>query len=340
MEAALSFHLLQARNAVQPALARTPEAMNQRPEIWDIPNIALISATPSTFPDEILGRLKRRNWQVSLKATRIRDGFKSLYDGKTSIMLVHDTPELPASFVLRAQIADPLAIITPTIVVAHESHSQDLGLFKEFGMPEVIESATNPAAFIGGFEYLVRRWSVGNLRRLYQARRFLIEKKYLPFTKLLTSLNLEGDIQPLVTPCTAQLLLRQVDFKSVEKMLLAALKEHPRNIGIIVNLVEFYLRAAMPETALSLLAAARKNYGSPRVLGSDQIQAYLMLNQVGPCIPILEDLIKEDYCRKQAQEFLVRCLYAEGYSDRFERASASLNSSVDEFKMSWNKAAS
>lgn len=314
--------------------------MTPRQEIWDIPNIALVSSGPSAFSEEIIGRLQRRQWHISLKTAHMQEAFKALGAGKCSVLLVQDTPELPASFVLRAQIADPVAIITPTIVICHESHGQDQALLKEMGMPEVIESIKNPAQFIGGFEYLIRRWSVGNFRKLYQARRYLLDRKYMPFSKLMTDLKNEAELQPLVTPCTAQILMRQADYKSVEKMLLVALKEHPRSIGIIANLVDFYLRAAMPETALKLLAAARKNYGSPRILFSDQIQAHLMLNQVGPCIPLLEELIQEDYCRAQAREFLARCLFAEGYTERFERLMQSKAPLIEEYKASWNKAAS
>ena len=314
--------------------------MGPRPEIWDCPNIALVSSSPSTFSEEIMGRLRRRQWHISLKTKQVGEAFKAFNEGKCSVLMIHDTPELPASFVLRAQIADPVATLTPTMVICHPAHNQDLGLLKEIGIPELIDSSINPAAFIGGFEYLIRRWSSGSLRKVYQARRYLLDRQFLPFSKLMTLLKSEADLQPLVTPCTAQILMRQTDFKSVETLLLNALKEHPRNIGIIANLVEFYLRAAMPETALKLLAAARKNHGSPRILCADQIQAHLMLNQVSACIHLLEELIKEDYCREQAEEFLARCLFAEGYSERFQRLVAHESDVVDDYKLRWNKSAS
>jgi hypothetical protein len=313
--------------------------MVQTPQgAWDNPNIALISAAPLTFPDEVLSRLERRHWHIPVRTPKIQEAFKALNTGKCSILIVHDTPELPASFVLRAQIVDPVSIITPTIVVCHPSHNQEQALIKDLGQPELIESPVNPASFIGSFEWLTRRWSQGNLRKLYQARRLFLEKQFLLFSKLLTNLKAEADLQPLVTPCMAQILMRQTDFKSVEKLLLTALKEHPRNVGIIINLVEFYMRAAMPETALKILAATRKNHGNPRLLYSDQIQAHLMLNQLKDCIPLLEALVREDYCRKQAQDFLARCLYAEGHMDRFQRMVEHQVPLIEEFKARWNKA--
>lgn len=306
----------------------------------DIPHIALVSANPKSFSEEIIARLKRRQWSVSVQSTRIGDALNALHKNQCSLLLVHDTPELPASFILRAQFLDPVGILTPTLVVCDQAHKQDMALLKELGLPELIESSENPAAFIAGFEFLLRRWNQGNLRLIFQARRHYIAKEYLPFSKIMTGLKSFPELLPLVTPCTAQILMRQTDYKSVEKLLLGALKEHPRNIGIIINTVEFYLRAAMPETALKILSATRKNHGNPRLLISDQIQAHLMLNELGPCIELLEELIREDYCRNQALEFLARCLYAEGYSERFREAMKGHLLRADEFKLHWNRQAS
>ncbi len=307
---------------------------------WDNPKIALLSANPASFSEEVIARLERRLWSFPVKTAKIPDAFKAISTGRCSVLLIHDTPELPASFILRAQIVDPIAIITPTIVVTHTEHRLETALIKDIGSPELVEAPLNPAAFIGSFEWLIRRWSQGSLRKLYQARRLFLEKQFLLFSKLIGNLKEEPDLQPLVTPCMAQILMKQSDFKTVEKLLLTALKEHPRNIGIIVNLVEFYLRAAMPETALKIISATRKNHGNPRMLYSDQIQAHLMLNQVNECVPLLEALVREDYCRKQASEFLARCLYAEGYKEKFQRVIGHQLPLVEEFNSRWNKAAS
>lgn len=313
--------------------------VQMQPASWDNTKIALLSAQPSTFPDEVTSRLERRQWTF-VRTSKTVDAFKAITSGRCSVLIIHDTPELPASFVLRAQIVEPIAIITPTIVVTHQDHKIETAFIKDIGAPEIVESPVNPAAFIGSFEWLIRRWSQGSLRKLYQARKLFLDKQYLLFSKLIGNLKEDADLQPLVTPCMAQILMRQSDFKTVEKLLLTSLKEHPRNIGIIVNLVEFYLRAAMPETALKIIAATRKNHGNPRMLFSDQIQAHLMLNQIKECIPLLEALVREDYCRRQASAFLARCLYAEGYKERFEKAVSNQVPLIEEFQNKWNKAAS
>lgn len=308
-------------------------------EVAENPKIALISGQLNAFPAENLARLSRRNYKTGIETANVEEAFKTLYTGKCSILLIHDTPELPASFVMRSQIVDPVAIITPTIVACHPAHRSDMQLIQEIGQPVLVEDTDNPAAFIGSFEWLLRRWGQGSAKKLHQARILYLKKDYKRFSQLLTALRGESDVQPLVTPCIAQLLMRHGDFKTTEHFLLDALREFPRNIGIIANLIEVYLKAAMPETALKVLSAARKNHGSVPLLFPDQIQAHLMLNQVPECIPLLETLVRENYSGRQAQIFLARCLYAEGYQNRFQQVVENLGSHEDEYRHAWHKTA-
>ncbi|MCX6129664.1 MAG: hypothetical protein NTX25_11460 [Proteobacteria bacterium] len=303
-------------------------------------NIALLSANQASFSEEILVRLERRNCNFPVKTTKISEAFKALSSGRCSILIIHDTKDLPASFALRAQIAEPFAIITPTIVLLHPEHRAEATSLRNIGDPEILEYSANPAEFISAFERMMRRWNQGPLKQLAHARKLYLDREFLPFSQLIVSLRQVPELQPLVTPCMAQILLKQMDFEKVEKMLLAALKEHPRNIGIIISLVEFYLRATMPETALKIIAASHRHHDIHRLLFADQIQAHLMLNQVKECLPILEALIKEDYCGKQATEFLARCLFAEGFKVKFEKMAAKLAPKlINEFENRWHKTA-
>ncbi len=316
------------------------ENTNKSPkEFWENKRYALLSAAVSRFPEENMTRMERRGWRPGIITHSIDQCLKALNAGTCSIIVVHDSPEVPASFLLRAQIVDPVGIITPTLVVIDPAHSSEAAILKDFGQPDLINNINNPAEFTDGFEWMLRRWSTGNLRKLIGARKIYIGKDFKNAAQALTALRSEVDVQHLVTPFIAQLLMKQSQFKSAENYLLQALKIHPRNIGLIATLSELYLRAAMPSTALLVLDAARKNHGTLRPLYADQVQAHLMLNQIEECIPLLEALVRENYRSKDAGFALARCLMAEGYSERLQRTTAQIDINETDFKNAWNRLA-
>lgn len=284
-------------------------------------------------------RMERRGWAPGIVSHSPEQCLKALNTGSCSIIVVHDTPEIPASFLLRAQLVDPVGIISPTLVLIDPAHQSEAAIIKDLGQPDVVNNPSNPGEFTDAFEWMLRRWQTGNLKNLIAARRVYIGKDFKKAAQMLTALRSEVDVQHLVTPCVAQLLMKQGQFKSVESYLLQALKVHPRNIGLVANLSELYLRAAMPGTALKVLDAARKNHGSLRPLFPDQIQAHLMLNQIEAAIPLLESMVRDNYRSRDAGDFLARCLMSEGHSERLQDMGASFPLNETEFKNAWNKLA-
>ncbi len=284
-------------------------------------------------------RMERRGWTPGLVTHSPEQCLKALNSGSCSILVAHDTPEVPASFLLRAQLVDPVSIISPTLVLIDPAHQSEAAIIKDFGAPEIVNNPFNPGEFTDAFEWLLRRWQAGNLKSLISARKVYISRDFKRAAQMLTTLRSETDVQHLVTPCVAQLLMKQGQFKNVEAYLLEALKEHPRNIGLVANLSELYLRAAMPATALKVLEAARKNHGNLRPLYPDQIQAHLMLGQVAEVIPLLETLVRDNYRSRDAADFLARCLMSEGYTDRLMQHPDLVNYNEAEFQKAWNKLA-
>ena len=79
-------------------------------------------------------------------------------------MLIFDSsPDLPASVLLRAQLNDPLAFVTPTLVLCDAHTPEKKIIFKEIGVPEIVDKPLNPTKFVDGLEWLLRKWSTGSL---------------------------------------------------------------------------------------------------------------------------------------------------------------------------------
>ncbi|MFW7379527.1 MAG: hypothetical protein ACOH5I_12010 [Oligoflexus sp.] len=304
---------------------------------WDNPNIIYISSDTSRVPEEITDRLSRRGWKIAVSTGSILRGFKALYEGKGSVLLVGDTPELPAILTLRNQVSDPLAILTPTIVACSEENAADKAHLIELGTPEIIDYPLNPAKFVETLEWVLRRWNQGQLRKLTEAKNNLLKRRPAESMKILTQVIGVHEIIPMAVPCLGHFIRKQTNPKTVEKILLNALKEHPRNLGILIAMVDFYLKVAMPETALKLIGVAKKNHGNPRIIVPEQIQALLMMNRVHECIPLLEIMKSTGFMPQTAKNFLMRCLYTEGLTDRFERMAEGQTLILEQFQKQWTK---
>ena len=303
---------------------------------WYQPEIIYLTASISGLSKEVTERLSRRGWRVSLYANEIRDAFESINKGQGSILLIEDSEELPASQILRAQLSNPAALLTPTIV-ACSNRLPERGMLKEIGSPEIIDSPINPMKFIESLEWLIRRWNTGNLAALLKAKLELVASGSSEAIKHVTQLVNAKDLLPLIAPCIAQFLKHQSDAKVVEKTLLNAIRENPRNIGVILATIDFYLHAAMPATALKIIRVAKKNHGHPTIIVPEEVQALLMLNQVERCIPLLRELTEAKYMPEMAKSFLIRCQYAEGYLDDFMKEIKEEPDKISQFKSSWHR---
>ena len=304
---------------------------------WDNPNIVYLADEHQKLDDEIVDRFKRRGWHIHLHTASILKAFKAIYENKASILVIADSPTLPAVLCLRNQISDPILILTPTIVICSDSHAADKAHMQQLGNPEVIDAPINPSSLIESFEWLLRRWSQGPLQQLRQTRLLILKKKVSDAIKVLSRLMTEPDVIPLAVPSLAHFVRRQSDARAVEKILLNALKEHPRNLGIILVMVDCYIKSAMPDTALKIIMAAKKNHGNPVVIIPEQIQALLLLNRVAEIIPLLEAMKAANFMPELAAAFLQRCLYAEGYTDRFKKYFNNHELLIQEFQKTWAK---
>ncbi len=303
---------------------------------WDNPHIVYLSSNLGGLPVEIIDRLSRRGWTISHFSNDVQDAFGAIMIGEGSILLIEDSDELPASHVLRTQLSNPIVLLTPTIVACSE-HQIERALIKEMGSPEIINSPLSPMKFIEALEWLIRRWKTGHFPKVLAVKNLLMEQKASEAIKLLTHLINTKDLLPIIAPCAAKFIRHQSDAKVVEKILLNAIREYPRNMGMILATIDFYLHAAMPGTALKIVAAARKNHGNPSLIIPEQIQALVMLNEIDQCIPLLKDLIAAKYIPSTAQDFLIRCLYAEGYSTEFLTCINHEQSLLDQFRLAWNR---
>ena len=303
---------------------------------WYKPQVLYISASQHGLVSEVVERLSRRGWSVALFTPSVTEAFQALEAGQASVLLIEDSEDLPAGHVLRAQLSHPVALLTPTLVACSERLPERAWL-KEMGNPEIIDSPINPMKFIESLEWLIRRWSTGHQANALEVQKLLVAGDRDQAVEQLTRLANAKELATIVAPCMARFLRHKSEAKALEKILLTAIRENPRNVGVILATIDFYLHVAMPSTALKIINATKKNHGNPAMLIPEHIQALVMLNEIDQCIPLLEELLRQHYLPEIVQRFLSRCHFAEGHTEEFLASVENKKDSIHNYNVVWQR---
>jgi hypothetical protein len=304
---------------------------------WTNRNAFYISDGKMDFDPELVERLKRRKWDIKLQVSTIEDAWKAMNHPEQSLIIIDDTAKMPAPYVLRNLLIHPLAYMTPIITLLREDNGKEKPGILSLTTMEIIDKPIVPAKFVDSFEWVIQRWTSGFMKELREAGNDYRMGNKSACIHALTKLAAPGESSPPASACLSLLLSEAKDFKAAERILLAAIKTAPRNLGIILPLVHLYLRNAMPELALRLLKGVTFAYGTPKILALDNIQSHLMLGQITECLPYLEDMVASDYLADSVRPILSKLLYADGHIRAFEKSIGTHSPLIDQFVGLWGK---
>jgi hypothetical protein len=304
---------------------------------WNEKNIVVISDGIKPFDNELSERLKRRRWTMTQALPIVEKAAEAILSPQCSLVIIDDSPELPAPWVFRNLLEHPIAYMTPIIIFLDERNAKEKLALTSFFTPEVIDKPVVPSKFIDSFEWVIQRWSSGFMGQLREAGVLYRNGEKKASIKSLTELSANREASPTAAACLSLFFNGTADFKTAEKVLLSALRQSPRNLGLILNLVRLYLANAMPYLAIRLLKTVTAAYGYPKILCFDMIQSNLMLNQYTECIPYIKSMLDSQYMTEMLKPCLLKILYAEGYRNEFEKMLASEPQMIEKFEKTWGK---
>lgn len=285
---------------------------------------------------ELGSRLRRREWGVATITSDVEEGMRYINKGHASVLYIEDSSELPASFAMRSALKYPIVMMTPTIVSVADSQADKVQL-NEIGFPEIIDKPAGPNRFIEALDFALRKWSTGDLAKVLSARDRFLQGVNTAGMKMLTDLMRNTDLMPILVPAISQSIQLHSDPKVIEKILLSGIREHPRNIGIILSTIDFYINMAMPETALKVAEAAKRNHGPSALLAVEKAQSYLLLNDIESSIAMLEDLLHRAYMPDLVKSFIGRCCYTSGAIEGFMDSIDHKVALLQDYKTAWDK---
>lgn len=262
-----------------------------------------------------------------------RDTIRAIDNFQADLIVIDDAAKQSAVQIIRRFIASPACLLTPIVILTADTGRPDHLSLGSFCRPMLISKPLSPGRFATGFKTLIKVWSDQNFKEVVDAMRLFGHRKNQEAMQVLIKLSAQPRMQPIVAPAISALLRSSGNIKVAEKVLLAALKVSPRDVGVVTALTDLYIRHAMPATALRLIRSYESVQGANQITGVDALQAHLMLNETEAAIERLLSIGEQ--ALPNAKSLLARLYYTEGRNSEFESAIGS-KERAQRIALEWN----
>jgi hypothetical protein len=263
--------------------------------------------------------LRSFNWTVIDSTPSVQRAVQLVRQGQAFMVITDDTLSVPASRHIRHLLSDPITVCTPVLTFQLEAHRHETTAIQRLGRPEIVEKPLTPSKFIPGFMNLVKTWERDPFLTLRRANYQFLQGNDGNAIHHLNRLSSIDTVRHFCAQAIALHLRRAGKVREAEGVLLAALKQSPRELGTMLALAELYLHAAMPKLAWRLLVGARSVYGQATAILPDVVQTALLLGSLDDAVGALYTLSRAGYSEEETNGFLARVLFAEGREAEAER---------------------
>ncbi|SMF56515.1 hypothetical protein [Pseudobacteriovorax antillogorgiicola] len=303
---------------------------------FKVPTAVAYSAFDRKLNIIIKDIISKRGWRLEGTHTSEDECFALLTTGKASLLVIDDTVEVPASFILREQIFNVVPVLTPTIIICSEHNEVDMKCMMAMGEPVIVKKPLTPQKFLDAFDRVIKRWSAPPFGNLREAAFLIANGQRQNGYKLLAKMVQNQAVHHIASAALSLYYRQKHDFLMTEKILYNAFKAGEHQMSIILSLIDLYLYSGCPRKALELLKKANYEYNNPNFLCIDAIQAHLLLNQIRECSPYLTQMIENDYFADVGRYFLPRIAYSSGLLDLFDKSIRYRPDKFDEYQRAWH----
>lgn len=306
-------------------------------KIWNDPELIIVSDKDLPLEIEIIERLKRRNIKKIKCFTSLTTGLEYAANKVNALTMIFESTKTSLHEAIATISTKPSHLLTPYIFAFRPTKTKDVEYFKDLKIASILPMPFTPGAFIAQTELVMRQWSLPNFTKLLIAKLHLLKKNPKEALKLILSLASDADTQSLTIPLLTTLLEEQQEPKTIEKIILSGLKSNPRNVLLIVNTANFYLRVAMPETALKVIEASKRNHNNQQLTLPVELQAHIMLNDLTNAYRCLQSLEEAQYLPSFTRKLKLKILFAEGQQNKFQKLRQSTDPDWKSLQQHWEK---
>lgn len=276
--------------------------------------LLVVSQSEKNINPEIVERLSRRGVSYKKTCSHLHEIAPMLKQFGKSILAIIEPNNVQLPKYLTYIMDQPLFLTTPIIFATENTESKIVSQISKIETLFATPISLNPSQFVSKIESCISWYSNNRNAALVKARSFLIEGKIRECLTVIAPKLKSNDIGSLASCLFYQLTRNSSGHNTSESVLLSAIQNNPTDLLTLLTVIDFYLRAGMPQTSLKLMNA-NKNKGRNNIFTLEhEFQANLMLNRLDSCIEILEDDKSSFENDQRYMDMLLKCMYSEGQS--------------------------
>jgi predicted Zn-dependent protease len=221
-------------------------------KLWPTKTAVVLSDESNLFLI-IRGLLRSLDWNLDVTTDKVSGVMTEITNMRSTCMIVVDTPTYPAYEHLRIILRDPVARLTPVMVLVSETQRQDIAIYEKVIKAQVGTKPLTPNNFLPAFKSLIQSWqtpAMMGLRKVGYSLNTLQEDNAIT---LLRKLATDAGAKLIALEAEISLLLKKGRHREAEDRLLELFKSMPNNANIITQLAWFYMKCHMPDQALRYL---------------------------------------------------------------------------------------
>jgi CheY-like chemotaxis protein len=274
------------------------------------------------------GWMMSQGWTIN-RANSSHEAIARLTAEKHGLVIVDDTKKCSALATLSHFHQSVVGLTTPVIPFLLETRQSELSILQHCGYSTVPVKPSSREAFLKTIEQNQQTWATPEfqkLRKVCEIAGNLTEPgvQKLAFEILIPLLK-NQNMNSVVARILAIIHWQAGKIKEAEKILLAAVRNQPKNPASLIALATFYLRFSQPSLATKLLRKGISTHGSSCLIKYPLAQALILLGQQRDAISILQMLLRDHFQTDETSLALAKLLLAEGYPDESENYLASMS---------------
>ena len=263
--------------------------------------------------------LRAKSWQLTTNTSNAEELVALRRNNKVSCFIIVDSPNSPATEILRLLFKNPRARLTPTLVLCSSSNSTDLLIFEKIYHVTPCIKPLTASNFNAAFSRMLSLWeqpAMGALRKVAMVS----EEESIPQKlDILKRLLASTPAMPIALSAATQFMISANQIKEAESLLLDQCRLHTKNPAMLALCAWFYLGSKMPTQALRFLEKLKAIAPTSTLLNLDLVAGYLGSGDVGLAISALNEWGRRNQGHPNFELFMSKLLLADGRADQSEK---------------------